>query len=225
MLRYTILKQLLVLPVFLFSNSSMSFTSSTSAPAASRTTSHRLFSVNFSASSGSQKLTSLRHGGYLLYGLNLAMSTPPARNIPALNCFVKRVSSLQKRRMSGTSKRTMARRSRPRPNAHALLSPSPASSRIFISITPHPSTSSHSPLKKISSSMEGSVKGKYASTQRISTSPKRCVASPSSVALSSSLARSTASTPFSSHSLDSNTRTPSIWWNTGKCVASMESRR
>ena len=34
---------------------------------------------------------------------------------------------------------------------------------------PHPSTSSHSPLKKISSSNEGSVKGKYASTHLVCT--------------------------------------------------------
>ena len=34
---------------------------------------------------------------------------------------------------------------------------------------PHPSTSSHSPLKKISSSKEGSVKGKYASTHLVCT--------------------------------------------------------
>ena len=170
-------KQFEVRPFFLFSNSSMSFTSSTSDPAASRTTSHKLFSekrfVPSSAFSGSQNDTSFRQGGYLEYGLNLRMSTPPALNMPASNCFVKRLSSDQNRRMSGTSKSTMARRSSPSPNAHARLSPSPASSRICISITPHPSTSSHSPLKKISSSIDGSVKGKYASTQRISTSPKR----------------------------------------------------
>ena len=212
-------------PFFGLVNSSISFTSSTSEPATSRTTSQRLFSVNASPSLGSQKETSLRHGGYLEYGLNFCMSTPPALNMPSLNCFEKRLSSDQKRRISGMSKRTIASLSRPRPNAHARLSPSPASSRIFISVTPHPRTSSHSPLKKISSSNDGSVKGKYASTQRISTSPKRCLAKPSRQSFSSSAARSTDSFPAASHSSGSNTRKPSIWWNTGKCVASMLSRR
>mmetsp|Transcript_37116 Transcript_37116/g.91738 ORF Transcript_37116/g.91738 Transcript_37116/m.91738 type:complete len:236 (-) Transcript_37116:561-1268(-) len=224
--RYTMRKQFDVSPFFLFSNSSISFTSSTRLPATPRTTSHRLFSVK-APSVGSQKDTSLLHGGNLLYPLNLFMPTPPARNMPSLNCLVKRVSSDQNSRMSGTSNSTMARRSSPSPNAHARLSSPamPASPRIFCSITPHPSTSSHSPLKKISSSYDGSVNGKYASTHRISTSPNRCRVSPSSVSLSSLLASSTALTPAASHSLLSNTRTPSIWWNTGKCVASMESRR
>ena len=52
--------------------------------------------------SGSQKEMSLKQGGYLEYGLKVEI-------VPALNCLVKRVSSVQKRRMSGILKSTMAR--------------------------------------------------------------------------------------------------------------------
>mmetsp|Transcript_46244 Transcript_46244/g.77095 ORF Transcript_46244/g.77095 Transcript_46244/m.77095 type:complete len:209 (+) Transcript_46244:370-996(+) len=206
-------KQLLRLPFFLFVKSSMRVTASTKSPPMFLTTSQRSFSMLASASL-SQNDTSFRQGGNLLNDANFC-ALPPCLKHPALNWEVKRSSSVQKRRMSGMSNRTMARRSRPRPKAHALLSPRSAPSRMACCITPHPSTSSHSPLKKISSSKDGSVKGKYASTHRISTSPNRCCASPLSARFSSFSASSVPVQPAASHSAFSNTRTPSIWWKAG----------
>jgi len=63
---------------------------------------------------GSQKLISLRHGGYLEYGLKVVIC-------PGWNWVRKRGSWDQKRRMSGMEKRTMERRSRPRPKAQPDL--------------------------------------------------------------------------------------------------------
>ncbi len=56
------------------------------APATDRTTSQRLFSLN---SGLVQKLTSLKQGGNLEYGLNRAARLPPR------NCFRNRSSALQ----------------------------------------------------------------------------------------------------------------------------------
>ena len=55
----------------------------------------------------------------LLNSLNLLIE-------PLLNCFKKRSSSLQKRRMFGMSNIFMAKRYKPRPKAHPIRSPAPA---------------------------------------------------------------------------------------------------
>ncbi|RUP47095.1 hypothetical protein BC936DRAFT_146131 [Jimgerdemannia flammicorona] len=90
-------------------------TSSTMSPATSRTTEQKLFSFH---SSPSQKLMSLMQGGYLENGWNLKI-------LPPANWSRKRGSCDQKRRMSGMSKRTIARRSRPKPKAQPILSVRP----------------------------------------------------------------------------------------------------
>lgn len=92
--------------------------------------------------------------------------------------------------MSGMLYSTIASRSSPNPNAQARLPSFPLASRMLCSVIPQPSTSSQSPSKKISSSKEGLVNGKYASTHRHSTSPNRCFASPSRLSLSSFTAKS-----------------------------------
>mmetsp|Transcript_10171 Transcript_10171/g.30572 ORF Transcript_10171/g.30572 Transcript_10171/m.30572 type:complete len:203 (-) Transcript_10171:779-1387(-) len=200
-------KQLDVLPVLGLVKSSISFTSSTRSPAMPRTISHRLFSVNWSLV---QKLTSLKQGG------NLEKDLKRAFRSPALNCFRNRWSSVQNNLMSGIWNSTIASRSRPSPKAHPLLPACPASSRMDCCMTPHPSTSSHSPLKKISISKLGSVNGKYASTHLMSISlPNRWRASPSRVVFSSASINSTAPLPAASQSAGSRMRTHSIWWNTG----------
>ena len=50
-------------------------------------------------------------------------------------------------RMSGISNKTIARRSRPSPNAHDTLPLLPLSSRMTCCVTPQPSTSNQSSLK------------------------------------------------------------------------------
>ena len=88
--------------------------------------------------SGSQNVMSLKTGGYFEYGLKVVIS-------PARNCFEKRSSSVQKRRMSGMEKRTIASRSSPSPNAQPWRLSWPARSSTPVWITPQPSTSSQSP--------------------------------------------------------------------------------
>jgi hypothetical protein len=80
--------------------------------------------------------------------------------LPVLNCEVKRSSSVQKSRMSGIEKRIIASRSRPRPKAQPWRCSSSHLRSTSVWMTPQPSTSSQSPWKKISSSIDGSVNGK-----------------------------------------------------------------
>ena len=97
-------------------------------------------------------------------------STPPARNIPALNCLLNRLSPDQKRRMSGTSKSTIAALETESEGPRALI----AEASLFQDLHLHHAATEHLEPLPLEEDLElhgGPVKGKYASTQRISTSP------------------------------------------------------
>ncbi len=97
--------------------------------------------------------------GYLLTSLNLC---------PSFNCFFTRSSSLQRSLISGSSILMIAKRSSPNPNAQPLYfsGSTPKFWRTLPLTIPEPTTSTHFPFTSISSSTEGSVKGKVSSLKR-----------------------------------------------------------
>ncbi|EZF93700.1 hypothetical protein H113_05859 [Trichophyton rubrum MR1459] len=100
--------------------------------------------------------------------------------LPAWN-WERNLGSLdQKRRMSGILNKSIAIRSRPRPKAQPIRCGTPEELRSSCLTTPQPSSSSHSPCQKTSSSKDGLVKGKYASIHLIFKGS--CIASGFSVA-------------------------------------------